>query len=278
MTPADFEHFRALVRRRSGLALTADKDYLVSSRLAPIARAEGLDVGGLLARLRLGASEGLIRRCVNAMATHESFFFRDGTPFDLLSREVLPQLLNARAARRTLRIWCAACSSGQEPYSVAMVLQEHGAQLAGWNVQIIATDMSEEILAKARAGLYSEFEVRRGLSEQRLNRWFTAEGRGWRISPTLQQMVEFRPHNLLHGAGGLGVFDVIFCRNVLIYFEVEQKRAILTDLARALTSDGALFLGSAETVLGVTEAFQLTPGVAGLFRPVRGGEPLARSA
>lgn len=278
MTPADFEHFRALVRHRSGLALTADKDYLVSSRLAPIARAEGLDVGGLLARLRLGASEGLIRRCVNAMATHESFFFRDGTPFDLLSREVLPQLLNARAARRTLRIWCAACSSGQEPYSVAMVLQEHGAQLAGWNVQIIATDMSEEILAKARAGLYSEFEVRRGLSEQRLNRWFTAEGRGWRISPTLQQMVEFRPHNLLHGAGGLGVFDVIFCRNVLIYFEVEQKRAILTDLARALTSDGALFLGSAETVLGVTEAFQLTPGVAGLFRPVRGGEPLARSA
>ncbi len=278
LNAADFEHFRRLVRGRSGLALTAEKDYLVTSRLAAIARSEGTDVGALLARLRTGAPEDLIRRCVNAMATHESFFFRDGTPFELLTREVLPHLLAARAARRSLRIWCAACSSGQEPYSVAMVLQEHGAQLAGWNVEIVATDMSEDILAKAQGGLYSEFEVRRGLSEDRLRRWFGPEERNWRISPALRQMVQFRPHNLLHGAGGLGVFDVIFCRNVLIYFEVEQKRMILADLARALAGDGALFLGSAETVLGVTEAFQLTPGVAGLFRPTGGAEPLARTA
>ena len=268
MTDIDFEHFLRLVRTRSGLALTAEKAYLVNSRLAPIARAAGApNVAALLTQLRCGASEDLVRSCVDAMATHESFFFRDGTPFDLLTRHVLPRLIQARASRRALRIWCAACSSGQEPYSIAIVLQEHAAQLAGWNLQIVATDMSVGILEKASRGLYSDFEVKRGLSEARLERWFSREDGAWRIAPELQAIVEFRPHNLLHGIGGLGAFDIIFCRNVLIYFDVDQKRTILAGLSKALAADGALFMGSAETVLGVTDAFQLTPGLPGLFRP-----------
>jgi len=277
MTDLDFDHFRQLVRQRSGLALTPDKGYLVLSRLAPIARAEGLaDVPALLVRLRAGAPEALLRRCVDAMATHESFFFRDGTPFNLLASRVLPELIAARRASRSLRIWCAACSSGQEPYSVAMLLQEAAGALAGWRTEIVATDMSESILEKARAGLYTDFEVQRGLSEARLARWFNREGTAWRVSPALRQMVSFRTHNLLQGAAGLGTFDVIFCRNVLIYFDVPQKRAIFNDLARAVADGGALFLGSAETVIGITDAFELTPGAPGLYRPATA--PAARTA
>ncbi|ACG79646.1 chemotaxis protein methyltransferase CheR [Phenylobacterium zucineum HLK1] len=277
MTGPDFEHFCQLIRARSGLVLTPEKAYLVNSRLGPVARAEGLaGVPELLARLRAGAPEPLIQRCVEAMATHESFFFRDGAPFEQLANRLLPELIEARRAVRTLRIWCAACSSGQEPYSVAMVLQEAGAQLGGWRLEIVATDMSEPILSKARSGLYSDFEVNRGLSEERLKRWFTREGGSWRIAPQLKQMVSFRTHNLLHGVGGLGMFDVIFCRNVLIYFDVAQKRTILAELARSLAPDGALFLGSAETVIGITDAFTLSPAARGLYLP--SSARLARSA
>ena len=278
MTGLDFDHFCQLIRQRSGLVLTADKAYLVDSRLAAIARSERLTgVPELLARVRAGAPEALIVRCVEAMATHESFFFRDGAPFELLAQQVIPQLIEARRHVRTLRIWCAACSSGQEPYSVAIILQELAHLTPGWRVEIQATDLSESILQKARSGVFSDFEVRRGLSESRLQRWFAREGPGWRVSPALQQLVTFRPHNLLHGAGALGSFDVIFCRNVLIYFDVGQKRTILEELARALAADGRLFLGSAETVIGVTGAFELTPGARGLYRRPQ-APPLARTA
>lgn len=267
MNGPDFDAFRQLVRTQSGLVLTPDKRYLVESRLTPIAKEAGFEtVAALLAAIRTGGGEALKRRCVDAMATHETFFFRDGTPFRLLEETLLPRLLEARKTTRTLRIWCAACSSGQEPYSIAILLREASARLPGWRTEIVATDMSEAILAKARSGLYSDFEVKRGLTEQRLNRWFKREDQGWRIAPELQQAVSFRPHNLLAGTAGLGVFDVIFCRNVLIYLDVDQKRTVLGQLARALAQDGGLFLGSAETVLGVTDAFELTRGVSGLFQ------------
>jgi chemotaxis protein methyltransferase CheR len=263
---------------RSGLVLTPEKAYLVSSRLAPVARAEGLSgVPDLLAKLRAGGPEALIVRCVEAMATHESFFFRDGAPFEQLAQRVLPELIEARRPARALRIWCAACSSGQEPYSVAMLLQEIAHQLPGWSLEVLATDMSEAILRKARSGIFSDFEVRRGLSDARLQRWFSRDGQNWRIAPALKQMVSFRPHNLLQGTAGLGPFDVIFCRNVLIYFDVAQKRAILDELARCLSADGRLFLGSAETVIGITQAFELTPGARGLYRKA-GDRLLARTA
>lgn len=277
MTGPDYEHFCRLVRQRSGLVLTPEKAYLVSSRLAPVARAEGLStVAELLAVLRMGASETLLQQAVDVMATHESYFFRDAAPFEQLAEAVLPPLIAARQAQRTLRIWCAACSSGQEPYSVAMILMEMGYRLAGWKLEILATDMSEPILRKASAGLYNDFEVNRGLSPERQARWFKQEPDGWRVSPKLQQMVRFRPHNLLQGSAGLGVFDVIFCRNVLIYFDIETKRQILDHVSRAMAADGSLLLGSAETVLGVSSAVEPVPGLRGLYRPA--GRTLARSA
>jgi chemotaxis protein methyltransferase CheR len=255
------------VRERTGIVLTPDKAYLVSSRLEPIARAEGLaGVPGLLAHLKNAPPAVLLQRCVDAMATHESSFFRDGAPFEQLCKEVLPALIAARQATRSLRIWSAACSSGQEPYTIAMILQEMSAQLSGWRVEIVATDMSEAILGKAKAGVYSDFEVRRGLSPERLKRWFTPQGTSWQVAPALRQMVQFRPHNLLQGAAGLGTFDVILCRNVLIYFDMDRKRQILDDLGGALAVDGALYLGSAETVLGVSTAFRPAPTSRGLFR------------
>lgn len=279
MNDPDFDHFCQMVRERSGLVLTPEKAYLVNSRLGPVARSLGLaGVPELLTRLRTAPTEDLVQKSVDAMATHESFFFRDIAPFDQLAKTALPKLVEARRTTRSLRIWCAACSSGQEPYSVAMVLQEFGAQLSGWRLEIVATDMSAPILQKARSGLYSEFEARRGLSEERLQRWFKREGPNWRVQPALQQMVSFQPQNLLQGSAGMGQFDVIFCRNVLIYFDVAQKTKILADLARCLPGDGYLFLGSAETVIGVTDAFELTPGGRGLYRPSTAKAPVARIA
>lgn len=263
-----YDNFCRLVRARSGLVLGPEKAYLVRSRLDPIARGLGMtDAEALVARAGAPGGEALLRRCVDALATHESSFFRDGAPFERLAEEILPALAQARRDVRRLRIWCAACSSGQEPYSLAILLREMAAAFGGWTIDIIATDMSEAILEKARAGLYSDFEVRRGLSPERLQRWFTPVGEGgYRIDPALQRMVTFRPHNLLAGVDGMGSFDLVLCRNVLIYFDVDRKREVLANLARVLASDGALVLGSAETILGLCDAVESAPGGRGLYR------------
>jgi chemotaxis protein methyltransferase CheR len=267
MIGPEFDHFCALVGVRSGLVLGRDKAYLVASRLEPVARAQGLgDVPALLARLKNGAPESLIAVCVDAMATHESLFFRDGAPFEQVENLVLPALADARPAGQPLRILSAACSSGQEPYSLAMLCQENAHRLAGRRVEIVGTDMAETILAKARAGLYSSFEVQRGLSPERAARWMTPRGAGFEISQTLKSMVSFRRHNLLDGMAAMGVFDIVFCRNVLIYFDQAKKAQVLNQLANALAPDGALFLGSAETVMGLTDALVLQPGSRGLYR------------
>lgn len=277
MTGPDFEYFCRVMLERSGLVLTPEKSYLVKSRLEPVMRTQGLaTVETLLAKIRTEKPEPLIQACVNALATHESYFFRDGTPFEQLVQTSLPALIQSRRSSKRLRIWCAACSSGQEPYSIAMILQEMGPKLPGWSFEILGTDMSAPILQKASAGLYSDFEVKRGLSPERLKLWFTAEGGGWRISPTLQQMVQFKSHNLLQGTAGLGTFDLILCRNVLIYFHVENKRRVLDGLSRALAPDGALLLGTAETVLGVGSDFEATPGLRGIYRLV--GRQAAKTA
>ena len=263
-----YEGFRKLVLDRSGLVLTADKDYLLKSRLEPLARKDGfLGLDQLLAKVGAEPSGALAQRCIDAMATHESFFFRDGTPFNLLAGRVLPQLVEARAATRALRIWCAACSSGQEPYSLAMLLMEEQHRMPGWRIDILATDMSLPILERARTGLYSDFEVRRGLSDARLARWFTPTGDNWLLSPQIRSMVRFAPHNLLAGTSGLGRFDLIFCRNVLIYFDREHKRAALGQISQALEPHGALVLGSAETVVGLDSAFAPVVGLRGVFKP-----------
>jgi chemotaxis protein methyltransferase CheR len=267
MIGPDFDHFCQLVRARSGLVLGPDKAYLLKARLDGIVKSEGLaDVPALLALIRRAPREAVIERCVNALATHESSFFRDGTPFEVLAKTVLPELIAARAQTRALRIWCAACSSGQEPYSVAIVLKELSHRLAGWNLEIVASDFSRPILERARAATYSDFEVRRGLSPERLARWFEQTPEGYRPVAAIRDMVSFRPHNLLDSAAALGSFDIIFCRNVLIYFDGERKQKVLGELSRALSRDGTLFLGSAESIIGLPTALEPAPGLRGLFR------------
>ena len=204
---------------------------------------------------------------VEAMTTNETFFFRDKIPFDHLRETVLPALLKARANRRSLRIWCAASSTGQEPYSIAMCLKEYGARLSGWRVEILATDLSQGVLEKSRSGIFSQFEVQRGLPIQMLVRHFTQVGELWQLNADIRAMVQHRQLNLLQDFSHLGTFDVIFCRNVLIYFDPDTKAGIFDRLAKSLDADGMLVLGAAESVVGISDAFKTYPEKRGLYRP-----------
>ncbi|MGU3359696.1 CheR family methyltransferase [Methylobacterium sp. M6A4_1b] len=254
MTDVEFDFLRAYLKTRSGLALSGEKRYLVESRLGPVCRRFNLaDLGALVNALKGGRDLAMEKAVVEAMTTNETFFFRDRTPFDLFRDVLLPEALARRAAQRRLRIWCAAASTGQEPYSLAMMLQDAAPRLAGWTVDLIGTDLSTEVLDKAKAGLYSHFEVQRGLPVQSLIKHFEQVGEQWRISATLRQMVDYRPLNLLQSFDGLGTFDIIYCRNVLIYFDAPTKGDVLSRLSNSLAADGALLLGAAETVIGLTE-------------------------
>jgi chemotaxis protein methyltransferase CheR len=273
VTPLDFEYLRRFLKERSGLDLAADKQYLVESRLIPLARKAGLSgIGDLVQKMKNGAV-ALTVDVVEAMTTNETFFFRDKTPFDHLRETMIPALLQARAARRSLRIWCAAGSTGQEPYSIAMCLKEYGAALAGWRTEIIATDLSNEVLEKSKAGLYSQFEVQRGLPIQLLIKYFKQVGELWQINADIRAMVQHRQLNLLQDFSHLGTFDIIFCRNVLIYFDQETKVSIFLRLAKRMETDGFLALGAAETVVGLTDAFKPHPDKRGLYRPNRVSAP-----
>jgi chemotaxis protein methyltransferase CheR len=269
MTGGDFDFLCRLLKERSGLVLTRDKAYLLESRLLPVARKHGMkSLDEVVTALRTRSETELLREVVEAMTTNESFFFRDIKPFDQFRNFVLPQLLKSRAAKRSIRIWSAACSSGQEPYTLAMILNEEKAKLAGWTVDIVATDLSTEILEKAQAGAYSQFEVQRGLPIQLLIKYFKQQGDRWQIDPALRAMVKFRCLNLLEDFTGLGAFDVVFCRNVLIYFDQPTKTAVLERIARMLPQDGFLYLGGAETVIGITEKFQPLADQRGIYCPV----------
>jgi chemotaxis protein methyltransferase CheR len=191
-------------------------------------------------------------------------------PFDHFRDSIMPEMMKARASRRSIRIWCAAGSTGQEPYSLAMSLKEMGATLAGWRVEIIATDLSQEVLEKSRAGIYSQFEVQRGLPIQLLVKYFKQTGELWQISADVRAMVQHRQLNLLHDFSQLGVFDIIFCRNVLIYFDQDTKANIFGRISRMLEPDGVLALGAAESVVGITNAFKPYPDRRGLYRPNTG--------
>ncbi len=250
------------------MQLTSDKLYLVAARLAPVAQKFGLKgVIELMAELRTLPREPMILAVVEAMVTHESLFFRDGKPFEQLSKIAVPELVKSRAAGKRVRIWSAACSSGQEPYSIAMQLREEFGHLAGWRWEIAATDISDPILAKAKSGVFSGFEVRRGLSEQRIARHMLAVPEGHRMNDAVRAMVDFRRHNLMEPAAHLGQFDIVFCRNVLIYFDGPTKARALELIARQMAPDGYLFLGSADTVIGVTDRFVAASGERGMYRP-----------
>jgi chemotaxis protein methyltransferase CheR len=275
VTPPEYEYLRKLLREKSGLDLSADKQYLIESRLLPLARKSGLSSIGELVQKLQGGSSALITGVVEAMTTNETFFFRDKVPFDHFRDTIMPEILRARAGRKSIRIWCAAGSTGQEPYSLAMCLKEMGAALSGWRVEILATDLSQEVLEKSKSGIYSQFEVQRGLPIQLLVKYFKQIGEYWQVNPDVRAMVQHRQLNLLHDFSQLGVFDVIFCRNVLIYFDQETKNSIFNRLARAIEPDGFLVLGAAETVVGLTDAFKPVSDRRGLYRPgdVRAAAP-----
>lgn len=269
MTPDSFAFLAGLVKARSGIVLTADKGYMLETRLGPLLRREGLPgLDALALRLRAPRAEALTAELVEALTTNESSFFRDGKPFEHLKR-LLPRLAAARPPGQPLRIWSAACSSGQEAYSVAMVAAELGAALGGRRVEILGTDLSREMLDRAQEGLFTQFEVQRGLPVQMLVKHFRQEGTRWRVSADLRAMARWQAFNLLDDARGLGRFDVVFCRNVLIYFDAPTKSRVLGMLAGMVAADGVVYLGGAETVLGLTDRLVPAPGERGVYEPAR---------
>lgn len=266
MNVNDFDLICRILKERSGLLLAKDKAYLLESRLLPVARRwKFANFEELAKAIRTKPDEALLRDVTEAMTTNESFFFRDIKPFDQFRDIVLPYMLQARAQTKSFRIWSAACSTGQEPYSLAMILNENTAKLQGWRIEIVATDLSTEILTRAREGLYSQFEVQRGLPIQFLVKYFQQNGDRWQINKQIRDSVQYRPFNLLHPMAPLGRFDVVLCRNVLIYFDQPTKTKVLDGIAGQMAEDGFLYLGGAETILGVSERFQLIEGQRGIY-------------
>jgi len=272
MRPENYEFMIKFLKERSGLVLSADKTYLVENRLMSIVRHRMLaDLDELVGVLQKGDDRALIKEVTEAMTTNESFFFRDLTPFKQFRETVLPQFIESRSARKKLRIWCAAASTGQEPYTLAMILNEEAAALEGWRLEIVGTDLSSQALGRARAGLYTQFEVQRGLPVQYLMKYFQQKDNQWEIDQAIRSMVTYKEFNLLDDLSPIGPCDIVFCRNVLIYFDQQTKGRILEGISKLLPADGFLYLGGAETVLGVSDKFKTVPGLSGVYGVVGQG-------
>lgn len=268
MKTEDFELFSSHVKTRSGLVLTPDKAYLLESRLMPVARKLGLkDLEELAKTIREKRDEKILEAVTEAMTTNETFFFRDQKPFDQFKNIVIPHLLKVRAAKKHVRIWSAASSTGQEAYSLAMILTEEAAKFAGWKFDIIGTDLSVEVVEKAKQGVYTQFEVQRGLPIQLLMKYFTQDGDKWKISQKIKDMVQYKTMNLLTEWVGLGQFDIVFIRNVLIYFDAPTKTKILERVSQLMPPDGVMFMGGAETVLGISDKFRGMDEQRGVYVP-----------
>lgn len=265
MNPLDFTYLAQVLRRRSGLVLTDKKAHLVEGRLTPVMRRFGFrDVASLLKELHYG-HEALVQAVIEAMTTNDSSFFRDRKTFEELRDIVLPELMADRADTKQLRIWCAACAAGQEAYSVAMILDDANLVLEGWNVSLIATDINSQMIARAQEGLYSQFEVQRGLPIRRLVGNFTQEGSNWRISDNLRRMVTFRTFNLLDSYGWLPDCDIVLCRNVLMYFDHKTRLSVLDRIGEIMAPDAALLLGPAESMAGYTIGYAPADSAPGLY-------------
>ena len=277
MKPASFDLIAALLHTISGLVIGPDKLYLLETRLAPIMKAHKIaSLDALADTIRAARPGGITPAIMNtpsplevavieAMTTNESFFFRDEKPFAHVRTHVLPRLLSTRPAGAKLRIWSAAASTGQEAYSLAMILAEQKSSLGHRSFEILGTDIAREQLSRAGDGLYTQFEVQRGLPMQYLVKYFKKDGTSWRINDTIRSMVQFKLFNLLSDLRSLGQFDIVFCRNVLIYFDQPTKARVLAAIAKQMPADGVLYLGGAETVLGITDAFTSAPGERGVY-------------
>ena len=252
----DFTFLRRILKDRSGLALSADKQYLISTRLKPIVEQHGMkDLSELVAAMREPRGRELVEEVVDAMTTNESLFFRDTAPFESLVNHMLPQLIAARGGR-PIRIWSAASSTGQEPYSIAILLEENAAKFGRQTIEIVATDISQAALARAKAGEYTQFEVGRGMPANYLSKYFSRRERNhYAISPAIKKRVTFETRNLLNPFDRMGSFDIVFCRNVLIYFDRPTKTNVLERIAKIMPPDGFLVLGGPETTLGLTSQF-----------------------
>jgi chemotaxis protein methyltransferase CheR len=270
MTDQDFDFVRRLLREQSAIVLDADKRYLVESRLAPLVRRQNVNsIGELLAQLRGPPNNGLHREIVEALVTSESSFFRDHVPFEALRKVVLPDLINRRRSQRRLDLWCAASACGQEPYSIALLIREHFPELAGWTIGLLASDLSREVLARAREGRYNQVEVNRGLPATLLVKYFEQHGTDWRLRPTIRNAVDFREINLARPWPSLPRMDLVLIRNVMIYFDVETKKSILGRVARLLQPDGYLLLGGAETTINLDDSYQrVEPLKSGFYQLV----------
>jgi chemotaxis protein methyltransferase CheR len=274
LSPENYAFLQQYIARESGISLGADKLYLLKSRLQPLLEQERLrSLDELCDRLRKTPSEGLRRRVVESMTTHETLFFRDPAVFDMFRNDLLPELSRERKSARTLRIWCAACSSGQEPYSLAMLLLEAG--YGDWNIQILGTDISSQILSRATAGQYLQIEVNRGLPATLLVKYFQRAGLDWQIKEQVRRMVRFTAFDLRQSMQGLGPFDLILCRNVLIYFEVDTRKRILAGLRGSLVPGGWLLLGASETTFNLDESFlrRTIRNCVVYQKPLAGAEP-----
>jgi chemotaxis protein methyltransferase CheR len=261
----DFAYLQDVLRRRSGIMLTDKKMHLVESRLTPVMRRFGFkDVGSLLGELHYG-HEALVQAVIEAMTTNDSAFFRDRKTFEEFRDIVLPTLVRDRAESKELRIWCAACAAGQEPYSIAMLLQDAKLAERGWNITLIGTDINTQMITRAQEGLFSQFEVQRGLSIRRLVANFTQDGTKWRVSDRLRAMVSFRTFNLLDSFGWLPDLDVVFCRNVLMYFDHKTRVSVLERVGEILALDGALLLGPAESLTGFSMGYDAAVRAPGLY-------------
>jgi chemotaxis protein methyltransferase CheR len=256
----DFDYIRSLVEDHSAISLDSSKEYLVESRLYPLARQEGLaSLGDLVSQLKSNSSADLHRKVVEAMTTNETSFFRDMRVFEMLRRTILPELLTARAQDRALRIWCAACSTGQEPYSLAMLIREYFPHLKDWNVQLIASDFSRDALERARSGRYNQLEVNRGLPASLLVKYFQKREQLWEIDPEIRRMVDLCEINLSRDWPFLPRMDLIFMRNVLIYMRLDAKRTILSRVRSVLSPDGYVVLGGAEMTSNIDDGFEPLP-------------------
>jgi chemotaxis protein methyltransferase CheR len=260
MNAADFDFVRKFVRSETAVVLEAEKEYLVESRLATLARREGIgSLDDLVVQLRNTKINGIHGKVVSAMTTHETSFFRDLHPFDALRKQILPELIARHGDQRRLNFWCGAASTGQEPFSVLMLIQEHFPQLLSWNLKFIATDICAEVIAKAKTGRFNQLEVNRGLPAPLLVKNFAKVGEEWEFRSDLRKLVEFRELNLVKDWPGMPTLDLVFLRNVLIYFDVETKRAILGKIRRLLRPGGYLLLGGAETTLNLDDGFERVP-------------------
>ncbi len=278
MKQDDLAFLAQMLRRRSGLALTQPRLQHIESRLAPVMRRFGFkDMASMIAELRHGR-DALARAVTEAMTTNESSFFREPGSLEKFRDVILPDLMARRAETKRLRIWSAACAAGQEPYSIAILLDEMNLRREGWVVDIVATDISAEMIERAERGRYSKFELQRGLVVRHFIEHFTQDGENWQVSEPLRRMVTFRQFNLLDSFGWLDDIDVVFCRNVLMYFDPRNRASVVDRIAEILPQDGYLILGPVETPQGVSTEFEAAEGMPGVYVKARRSLPRALSA